>query len=113
MAETTFQEYETHFTVMNYGHEMTNLRCEEFMKQFDEEYKPKGVTFDQLNQKVHKVIIEIFVAFQARYGKEIEALGDIDKSVGVYGVDVMLDQDYNAKLLEVTFAPDMERFSIF
>lgn len=49
MAETTFHEYETHFTVMNYGHKMTNLRCEEFMKQFDEEYKPKGVTFEELN----------------------------------------------------------------
>ena len=34
---------------MNYGHKMTNLRCDEFMKQFDEEYKPKGVTFEELN----------------------------------------------------------------
>jgi len=30
-----------------------------------------------------------------------------------YGVDCMIDQDFNAKLLEVTFAPDMERFSLF
>ena len=113
MAETTFTEYETHFTVMNYGHDMTNIRPAEFEKDFDEEYKPKGVTFNQLNQKVHKAITDVFVAFQTRYGKEIEAAGNIDKSCGVYGVDVMIDQDYNAKLLEVTFAPDMNRFSIF
>jgi hypothetical protein len=25
----------------------------------------------------------------------------------------MIDQDYNAKLLEVTFAPDMNRFCLF
>ena len=62
---------------------------------------------------MHKAITDVFVAFQTRYGKEIEAEGNIDKSCGVYGVDVMIDQDYNAKLLEVTFAPDMNRFSIF
>lgn len=32
MDESSFQEYETHFTTMNYGHDMTNLRCEPFMK---------------------------------------------------------------------------------
>jgi len=31
MEESTFQEYETHFTVMNYGKDMTNIRCEPFM----------------------------------------------------------------------------------
>ena len=49
MAETTFTEYETHFTVMNYGHDMTNIRPAEFEKDFDEEYKPRGITFNQLN----------------------------------------------------------------
>ena len=37
----------------------------------------------------------------------------MDKSRALYGVDVMIDQDYNAKLLEVTFAPDMNRFCLF
>lgn len=33
MAETTFHEYDTHFTVMNYdGNKMVNLRCEPFME---------------------------------------------------------------------------------
>jgi tubulin--tyrosine ligase-like protein 12 len=92
MAESTFSEYETHFTVMNYGEqEMLNLRCEEFMKQFDVEYAPKGVTFAELNKKVHKAIADVFIAFQTRHGKEVEACGNIDKARAVYGVDVMID----------------------
>ena len=31
----------------------------------------------------------------------------------LYGVDIMVDQDFNAKLLEVTFAPDMKRAGLF
>ena len=113
MDETTFQNYETHFTVMNYGNKMTNIRCEPFMKMFDEEYKDRGITFAELNAKVHKAISDVFIAFQARYAKEIESLGNLDKARALYGVDVMIDQDYNARLLEVTFAPDMDRFCKF
>jgi len=39
MSEGTFLEYETHFTVMNYGNDMTNMRCEPFMEAFDKEYE--------------------------------------------------------------------------
>jgi len=66
-----------------------------------------------LNPKIHKAIANIFIAFQARYGKDIEALGNLEKAKGLYGVDVMVDQDLNAKVLEVTFGPDMNRFSKF
>ena len=113
MEETTFQEYETHFTVMNYGNDMTNIRCEEFMKMFDEEYADRGIKFADLNKKVHKAIADCFIAFQARYGKELEAKGNLNNCRALYGVDVMIDQDCNAKLLEVTFAPDMNRFCLF
>jgi len=35
-------------------------------------------------------------------------------SRGLYGVDVMVDQTtMDAKVLEITFAPDMERFGWF
>lgn len=41
MHETSFANYETHFTVMNYkeGVKLTNLRYFDFEKQFDEEQK--------------------------------------------------------------------------
>ena len=66
-----------------------------------------------MNEKVHKAIADTFIAFQTQYGKEVEAAGNLDKSRAYYGVDVMVDQDYNAKLLEVTFGPDMNRFCLF
>jgi tubulin--tyrosine ligase-like protein 12 len=114
MVESTFQEYETHFTVMNYGgKDMTNVRCAQFMEMFDEEYKDRGITFAELNEKAFKAIKDVFVAFQTRYGKEIMDMGDLDNARACYGVDVMIDQDCNAKLLEVTFAPDMGRFCKF
>lgn len=114
MDESTFSEYETHFTVMNYGDvDMTNMRSAQFMEAFDQEYAPRGIKFADLNQKVYKAIADVFIAFQARHGEEIKADGNLDKSRAYYGVDVMVDQDCNAKLLEVTFAPDMKRFSEF
>jgi hypothetical protein len=92
MAETTFHQYDTHFTVMNYdGNKMTNLRSDPFMEQFDQEYSSKGVKFADLNKKVHDCIAQVFIAFQARYGKDIEAAGNLDKARALYGVDVMID----------------------
>lgn len=64
MNETTFQEYETHFTVMNYGgKDMTNMRCHEFMQEFDKEYADRGIRFEELNEKVYKAIADVFIAF--------------------------------------------------
>mmetsp|Transcript_10271 Transcript_10271/g.15620 ORF Transcript_10271/g.15620 Transcript_10271/m.15620 type:complete len:213 (-) Transcript_10271:50-688(-) len=114
MAESTFSEYETHFTVMNYGNQMTNMRCEPFQEAFDLEYESRGIKFERdLTPKIHKAMADVFKAFQVRYGKEIESLGNLSKSRALYGVDVMVNQDLEAKVLEVTFAPDMDRFGQF
>ena len=63
MAETTFHEYETHFTVMNYGKQITNIRCQPFIEMFNEEYAQRGVKFEDLNLKVRKTIADVFIAF--------------------------------------------------
>ena len=64
MSESTFQEYETHFTVNNYSEAgMKNLRCEPFMEEFNKEYASKGVRFQDLNEKCHKAIADVFIAF--------------------------------------------------
>ena len=62
MAETTFHEYETHFTVMNYGKEMTNMRCHDFVQKFDEEYKGR-TTYAEVTKNIYKVITDVFIAF--------------------------------------------------
>lgn len=92
MAETNYTNYDTHFTVNNYNESgAPKLRCGPFMEQFNKEYESRGVTFQELNKKVHSAIADVFIAFQTRYGKEIESLGNIDKSRAFYGVDAMID----------------------
>jgi hypothetical protein len=87
---------------------MTNLRMEPFIKEFDEEYAPRGIKWAQINPKIHKAIADVFMAFSVAH-PEI----DSKMSRAYYGVDIMVNQDLEAKLLEVTFSPDMERFTIF
>ena len=58
MDECTFNDYKTHLTVNNYGHEMINIRCEPFMEEFDKQYAGKGpngtdIKFADINLKVH------------------------------------------------------------
>jgi len=69
MTESSFQEYETHFTVMNYGKDITNIRCEPWIEMFNEDLKAKGLTFEQCQTKIDKVINDVFIAFQARYAE--------------------------------------------
>lgn len=49
LTESSFAEYETHFTVMNYkeGVTLTNIRYFDFEKEFNEEYKGI-VSFDEV-----------------------------------------------------------------
>ena len=66
MNTSSFSDYETHFTVMNYkeGVIMTNKRWFDFMKEFDEEHS--GVSFENdVLPKVHEAIKTIFIAFQS------------------------------------------------
>ena len=50
---------------MNYGDktDMLNMRCEPFIKAFDEQYADRGIKFADLNQKVYKAIGDVFIAF--------------------------------------------------
>lgn len=119
ISESTFHEYETHFTVMNYGtaKAMTNIRCEPWIEQFDAEqaelYAGNALKFADIQTKIDKVIADVYIAFQARYAQKIKDLGNIDKQRALYGVDILIEADGTPKLLEVTFAPDMGRFGKF
>ena len=115
MDEGSFSTYETHFTVMNYseGVTITNIRYFDFKKEFDQENEGKGITFDVIRERIHEAIKKIFIAFQVQHGKDLESQeGGTDSSRrcrAMYGVDVMIDEDYQPKILEVTFAPDCGR----
>ena len=45
-----------------------------------------------------------------RHGKEYEALGeDAKRCRSLYGIDVMVTDDFKPKILEATFSPDCKR----
>lgn len=45
-----------------------------------------------------------------KHGKDYEALGDASRRCrGMYGIDVMINDKYEPKILEVTFSPDCGR----
>ena len=93
MSESSFYNYETHFTVMNYkeGVTLTNMRYFDFEKSFDEEYQGR-ITFKDIKTKIHTAIKKLFIAFQVQYGKEFMALGEQSRKCrAMYGVDVMVN----------------------
>jgi tubulin--tyrosine ligase-like protein 12 len=116
MDESSFSVYETHFTVMNYkeGVKLTNIRYFDFEKEFDQEYQ--GITtFLAIKEKIHQAIKKLFIAFQVQHIKDFEALGQevSSKCRGMYGIDVMITDEFEPKILEATFSPDCKRACVF
>jgi tubulin--tyrosine ligase-like protein 12 len=114
MDEGSFSTYETHFTVMNYaeGVTITNIRYFDFIKEFDKENEAKGVSFGTIRDSIHEAIKKIFIAFEVKHGKDLENFEGGEPSRrcrAMYGVDVMITDDYQPKILEVTFSPDCGR----
>lgn len=54
--------YETHFTVMNYGHKLEQIHFEEFIKLFNQENKEKNVTWENVYDKIKQMVRELFMA---------------------------------------------------
>ncbi|KDP33915.1 hypothetical protein JCGZ_07486 [Jatropha curcas] len=97
----SFFEYETHFTVMNYGRRMNHMNTTEFVKEFEQEHHVKWL---DIHQKVKTMIRSLFEA-AALVHPEMQS----PMSRAMYGVDVMLDSSFEPKLLEVTYCPDCTR----
>ncbi|KAI9191719.1 hypothetical protein LWI28_012507 [Acer negundo] len=97
----SFFEYETHFTVMNYGRRMNHMNTPEFVKKFEQEHQVKWF---EIHQRVKKMIRSVFESAAAVH-PEMHS----PKSRAMYGVDVMLDSSFQPKLLEVTYCPDCTR----
>lgn len=96
------EEYETHFTVMNYGKKLTQVMHPEFVEQFDKDYTVK---WSIVHEKIRQLLIMTLLAAQLKH-PEMHS----DYSRAVYGVDIMIDEDnFEPKLLEFTFSPDCIR----
>ncbi|KAM3130195.1 hypothetical protein pb186bvf_017695 [Paramecium bursaria] len=103
MDVNTFTTYETHFTVMNYGRQLTQVFMKDFIQEFNQEYYP--YTWDQQYEKIKLVVKELFIALK----KHKPEMAECKKNRSVYGMDLMIDQNFTPKLLEMTFSPDCTR----
>ncbi|OMO67166.1 Tubulin-tyrosine ligase [Corchorus capsularis] len=87
-------EYETHFTVMNYGgRRLNHVNTPEFVREFEKEHQVKWL---DIHQRVKSMIRSVFESAAAVHPEMHDP-----KSRAMYGVDVMLDDSFQPKLLEV------------
>ncbi|VFQ96468.1 unnamed protein product [Cuscuta campestris] len=97
----SFDEYETHFTVMNYRGRLEQKNISDFVNEFEEEHKVKWM---DIHLRVRSMIKSVFESAASVHPKMHHP-----KSRAMYGVDVMLDCHFQPKLLEVTYCPDCTR----
>ncbi|KAJ7296034.1 hypothetical protein O6H91_Y148000, partial [Diphasiastrum complanatum] len=101
LEESSLSDYETHFTVMNYRGKMNHIDTHVFVSDFEKEHR---VSWLEIHSRVRVMLRSIFEAAPALYPKM-----HCPKARAIYGVDVMLDNSFQPKLLEVTYCPDCTR----
>lgn len=111
-----FDCYEKHWTVMNYanGERMIKMMSEDFIKKIDEEYGPG--TWDKCYVNLKNMITEAFEAIvtdEIVKAKTEESLARVPKGSNaafgtIIGIDAMLTDTFEAKLIEIGFSIDCE-----
>ncbi|KAK1301437.1 hypothetical protein QJS10_CPB12g01783 [Acorus calamus] len=101
LEKSSFFEYETHFTVMNYVGRLNHMNTPEFVMEFEREHQ---VNWLDIHQRIREMIRSVFYSAAAVHPEMHSS-----KSRAIYGVDVMLDCFYKPKILEVTYCPDCTR----
>lgn len=93
-------DYETHFTVMNYtpGATLTQVSCEEFIEKFESHY---DTPWSEVRDRINK-------AMGATLRAPAKAIA-FPRSVALYGFDVMLTEELLPQILECNFSPDCNR----
>lgn len=101
LDKSSLFEYETHFTVMNYGRRLNHMNTPDFVSEFEKEHQVKWL---DIHQRIRQMVRSVFDSAAAVHPEMHCPL-----SRTIYGVDVMLDHLYMPKLLEVTYCPDCNR----
>ncbi|ESO05228.1 hypothetical protein HELRODRAFT_185510 [Helobdella robusta] len=111
-----FDEYEQHFTVMNYkpGAKMHIIACEEMEQRFADQYPSFG--WNDVLSDIYGMISEMFK--RASRLPPPRGIGHCPQSRTIYGVDVMLKWNKRDNrpatiqpvVLECNFGPDNTRF---
>ncbi|XP_020526121.1 tubulin--tyrosine ligase-like protein 12 [Amborella trichopoda] len=101
LDKSSLFEYETHFTVMNYGRRLNHMNTPEFVMEFEKEHHVRWL---DIHQRVREMLRAVFESAAMVHPEMHNSF-----SRAMYGVDVMLDSNYYPKLLEVSYCPDCGR----
>ncbi|XP_078433351.1 tubulin-tyrosine ligase isoform X2 [Wolffia australiana] len=94
-------EYETHFTVMNYIGRLHHMNAADFSREFEKEHQIRWL---DIHERIRKMIRSTFESASAMHPGMQSSSSRV-----IYGIDVMVDANFNPKLLEVTYCPDCHR----
>jgi hypothetical protein len=83
---------------MNYSkHQMTQLHYKDFIKGIEEQYP--GVKWDTVQQKINKMFREAFES--ASIADPPNGFAKTHQARAMYGVDLMIDEDFDPQLLGI------------
>ncbi|XP_035207243.1 tubulin--tyrosine ligase-like protein 12 isoform X1 [Stegodyphus dumicola] len=108
-----FDDYEKHFTVMNYSNfPLQQMYCHDFIEKFEDHYS--CFKWSDIEKNIYGMIKEIFVAATSK--EPPSGIGSFPYSRAMYGLDIMLEWDrsddlpqINPVILEVNWMPDCKR----
>lgn len=113
-ALDNFEDYEQHFTVMNYteGAPLYRLLCEQFKQEWDKQYG--NYSWNKVEESIFDMISELFSA--ATMKEPPCGIAKSPQSRALYAADIMLswrnqnnEMRIQPKLLEVNWMPDCQR----
>jgi tubulin--tyrosine ligase-like protein 12 len=104
-----FHDFQKHFTVMNYYEDVaTGERCyvnrisqKESLEQFEKKHGP----WEPVKKKIFDSFKELFTCLKSYI--LVDEKSCFQRSV--YGIDVMLDNNLEPKILEINYSPDAAR----
>ena len=104
-----FEDFQTHFTVMNYTkYEARQMMYEDFITGMETYH---NITWNSLEMKINNTIKELFEI--ASGCNPPKGLGKLSNSRALFGIDVMLEynerNEINPVIIEVNFGPDCKR----
>lgn len=110
-----FDEYEKHFTVMNYSDEaeLKHIKCDDFLELWEQQYPDK--CWNDIEDSICGMLYELLMSASSK--KPPCGIAASVQSRALYAADIMLawEEGVNGetriqpKLLEVNFTPDCKR----
>ncbi|KAK7862871.1 hypothetical protein R5R35_003026 [Gryllus longicercus] len=109
-----FENYEKHFTVMNYNDSanLCRMLCDEFVVEFEKQY---NLEWSIVEEKIFEMLHSMFVSATSK--SPPAGIAHNPQSRAVYAADLMLswredstgNREMQPKLLEVNWCPDCQR----